>query len=843
MTPATLAAKRRARQHHHARPVARPSKSLPPAVDPAEPEAIATFVASQLVGNAKGAAPPLIDLASAITNVEVETSIIGASLLKVTLLDEDWLLMTTGWLNVDDAGFLDAVDVNYPPKSDYWWRLVAVDADTNIDSPNFVLTFEDRVVSELRDLYGPISVQRGTVTRAEFLRSLTKGVAVDFICPELGKKQPITSSSAKPTVTARKRAKGQGIAHGSLTVRNWDGSQMHLGAAELANMQLVLDTAKSHNVTPKCMLALVEICMVEASCGNPPCADDGTGHYSVGIIQAGGGGPSSCPSYGQDIAQCVTHALLGDASWSGGGGLIKTCQGSASPGTAAQQEQGSAFPARYDAAEAGAKAIIAAYGGAGLSSGGGASGAGTYSFTRGTTDNPDEDSWTAMVRLAQEVNWSLFSDGPRIYYMTGEDLLAQKPTAVIDRIADAENIANLKFTWDNALALDTPIPTPDGWTTMGDVREGDFVLASDGKPTRVVGTAPVMTGHACYLVRFDDGAEIVADAGHRWETTAYRHRGIRTTKRIAETLRTSSGEFSHRVRGAAKTYRKANQRTIVAVEPVPSVPVRCIQVAADDHLFLAGAGMVVTCNTAFQYRKSRKHAHAKIQRKASLQRPSSPTQGTLDIVCPEDAFHAGEVIILGSAGPADGRWIVADCTRSAFNTYSELTLDPPIAALPEPSGTGSGKAAGAATAGTVPGAKARINSDGTASAPANAPQAVQGLIAAANKICHKPYVYGGGHGGSLDQVGPSYDCSSSSSFALHGGGLMGSSAMTSGDFMGWGQAGPGQWVTVVANSGHMFLQVAGIEWDTSGSPASDGPRWKPLNHTTSGFALRHPPGL
>src|SRR5215210_7205550 len=57
-----------------------------------------------------------------------------------------------------------------------------------------------------------------------------------------------------------------------------------------------------------------------------------------------------------------------------------------------------------------------------------------------------------------------------------------------------------------ALALDTPLPTPQGWTTMGDVAVGDLLLGADGRPTRVVAATEVMLGRPCYEVTFSDGA-------------------------------------------------------------------------------------------------------------------------------------------------------------------------------------------------------------------------------------------------------------------------------------------------------------------------------------------------
>lgn len=71
-----------------------------------------------------------------------------------------------------------------------------------------------------------------------------------------------------------------------------------------------------------------------------------------------------------------------------------------------------------------------------------------------------------------------------------------------------------------ALALDTPIPTPSGWTTMGAVEPGDMVLGDDGLPTKVVEVSPVYLRHDCYEVTFSNGEKIIADAGHRWLTTA-----------------------------------------------------------------------------------------------------------------------------------------------------------------------------------------------------------------------------------------------------------------------------------------------------------------------------------
>ena len=150
----------------------------------------------------------------------------------------------------------------------------------------------------------------------------------------------------------------------------------------------------------------------------------------------------------------------------------------------------------------------------------------------------------------------------------------------------------------------------------------------------------------------------------------------------------------------------------------------------------------------------------------------------------------------------------------------------------------SAPATSAAPTALAPGDRATINPDGTANAPANAPEAVKAMIAAGNVIAKTPYIYGGGHG-KWDDRG--YDCSGSVSYALHGAGILDAS-MPSGGFTTWGDAGPGQWVTIYANAGHIFMEVAGIRFDTSGA-TEDGSRWHTSDRPTSGYVVRHPTGL
>jgi hypothetical protein len=90
-----------------------------------------------------------------------------------------------------------------------------------------------------------------------------------------------------------------------------------------------------------------------------------------------------------------------------------------------------------------------------------------------------------------------------------------------------------------ALSLDTPIPTPSGWTTMGDIKVGDQILGATGKPTTVTFATEIMYDRKCYQVKFDNGEIVVADAEHLWEVTSSywsKKRQTRTTEEIWEYL-------------------------------------------------------------------------------------------------------------------------------------------------------------------------------------------------------------------------------------------------------------------------------------------------------------------
>ena len=103
--------------------------------------------------------------------------------------------------------------------------------------------------------------------------------------------------------------------------------------------------------------------------------------------------------------------------------------------------------------------------------------------------------------------------------------------------------------------------------------------------------------------------------------------------------------------------------------------------------------------------------------------------------------------------------------------------------------------------------------------PKSAPARVKAVIAAANQIRTKPYIWGGGHAKWWDR---GYDCSGSVSYALHGGEFL-ESPLPSGPMASWGAGGEGRWITVCANAGHAYAEIAGYRWDTSGDTGRNRP--------------------
>jgi peptidoglycan hydrolase-like protein with peptidoglycan-binding domain len=189
----------------------------------------------------------------------------------------------------------------------------------------------------------------------------------------------------------------------------------------------------------------------------------------------------------------------------------------------------------------------------------------------------------------------------------------------------------------------------------------------------------------------------------------------------------------------------------------------------------------------------------------------------------------------GAFGPATRRSVVAFelAEQRRANGRASRAEQRMVRARAASSGDSGGEQpAGEATE------KAYIASDGMAVAPDSAPDEVKAIVEAGNAIATKPYKYGGGHGRWNDT---GYDCSGSVSYVLHAAGLL-RRPLDSTGFMSWGEAGRGTWVTIRANSGHAYMIVAGLRFDTS-ARRQTGTRWSEQMRSARDFRGRHPEGL
>ncbi len=139
---------------------------------------------------------------------------------------------------------------------------------------------------------------------------------------------------------------------------------------------------------------------------------------------------------------------------------------------------------------------------------------------------------------------------------------------------------------------------------------------------------------------------------------------------------------------------------------------------------------------------------------------------------------------------------------------------------------------------TVAGSKAKLR-HGKAIAPRNAPTKVKRAIRAGNEIAGMPYRYGGGHARWKDS---GYDCSGAVSYVLgRPGARVLKAPIPSGSFARFGRRGRGKWITTYSNSGHMYVMIAGLRFESH--TTGDGPGWSNENATGAGYVKRHPKGL
>lgn len=370
----------------------------------------------------------------------VERTILGASTIDFTIHDPRRALLQSGMFDQTIEVTLD----------DLHWRLVKVTKNAD----DLALTFEDRAVSYLREIDSPKKASRAVMTRAEFaysiVREVKKGGGLKFYCPELRVVQPIANAKQQTSSTTRAATKSPGVHRDTsgVTVAGAKATATQLRYAERA-----LDVAASLGASDKAKLALIEACIVESHITNPTVAID---HDSRGILQIRDSTAKPMGINNLDIEASCNAFLTRGFTGKGGAIAIARSNPGMSAGQVAQAVQGSAYPTRYDGAQTEAQAILTAYGG-------GDPGAAIdqtttktvtlpYQFQRGGSDGTVENSWDCLQRLASEVNWRCFVVGDTCYFISDDELMKAKPTAVLNE--QSPGVSAIDFDLDTGKPLD-----------------------------------------------------------------------------------------------------------------------------------------------------------------------------------------------------------------------------------------------------------------------------------------------------------------------------------------------------------------------------------------------------
>jgi hypothetical protein len=382
----------------------------------------------------------VLDVTRTLVGAQLTRTMDGAATLSLTLLDPGGDLLRSGRLH-------KAVDFHYLGT---WWRLVKVTKSAN----EITLTFEDRDVAHLRSHAKPRKTSRDSVTRAQFIQSLVAEVKtpkITFVCPEAKERQSIhkaqDDNKVKRSAAAKRSEAGHGIAKDAdVTVKSVKATSI-----QRRNMERVIGTADTLGAGTTPATALVMAVIQETKCMNLTGGDSS----SVGILQLLNiwyGGSTSTHGGRRDIEKCCRDFLKVGFFGFGGAMAFARDHPKESPGSVAAHTQGNAGGAKdYDPWEREAKAWLKAYGYKGAED----FDVGTttvtrsfakrYEFRRGEPGQP-EDSWEAIQRLAEEVNWRAFMDKGRLYYMSEDRMIRAKPAMTISQ--DAPGVDWIDFDMD-----------------------------------------------------------------------------------------------------------------------------------------------------------------------------------------------------------------------------------------------------------------------------------------------------------------------------------------------------------------------------------------------------------
>jgi hypothetical protein len=382
-----------------------------------------------------------VDIATAVLDTSLTLTIEGASTLELTLLDKKLSLLRgdllTKWAwgtNADDRNedhwIIDGRKVD-AQLDDLWFRLVKVSKQT-VDT--LVLTFEDRIVAALRAHRGARKMYREKFTRAQFVKALCDAAGVPYYIPELLKKQPISAPSQEVGITERRKQGHKGISTKRSGIKVKD---VAADGEQLRNIQKAMDVANSLNAPERAVLAMC--CAGIAESGFRSVANFQGSNYT-GVFQ----GSKDIFSV-NDTTREAHYFLKGGKGFNNGGGIHLAHKGLPVGEIATLVESGGKPASFYGVHLSEAQKIYSVYHGrSGVTSDTSVNivVAKPFAFARGKNEN----SWDAIQRLAEEVNFRAFVRDGRLWYVSEEFLFNQAPQ--IDLVEGEDGVDEVTFDID-----------------------------------------------------------------------------------------------------------------------------------------------------------------------------------------------------------------------------------------------------------------------------------------------------------------------------------------------------------------------------------------------------------
>jgi hypothetical protein len=426
-----------------------------------------------------------LEARGAITGITLERTIEGASNLTVTLRDPDGQLFSR-WAGRTRDIRPTARQKRSPVEIDEGWdpilgpNTIGKAMEVHLDGVIFrlvgaayrhsdreiTLTFEDRIAYLLKRKRGERRASRANVTRAQFVLSLLREVKLTkppFVCPELMVRQPIGKQEktvSTPTDTSGGDPGGGFPPAAKLTVKGRPAS-----AAQRKRMDGILAEAASLGASEDVMAACLACATQESVMGENAGT---TGNDDMGLMQQG---RNWIPASDVMNPRLVTNAFLlsgtpdakgkGQApGWKKKHGSLKSLPGGFDRAIKAVQVS----VGGYGPWEQEARAAVKAWGGpSGGGDAAGASDGGDYTKSYQYAREPDEDSWTAIQRLAEEVGWRFFVVGQAVYFMSEEQLFKRRPRYELKPDSPAVLELGYDVDWGKPVSECTVTVSLDHW--------------------------------------------------------------------------------------------------------------------------------------------------------------------------------------------------------------------------------------------------------------------------------------------------------------------------------------------------------------------------------------------